>query len=164
MPALSRHLSCGVTLLADASVAGGVTLAFTERTGGVSEAPFASLNLGCNEGRGDFGVHAIVDGALMSFCPFRFEGRELRQRNAALAATDGFDALLEAVVPDVAEEDLFEGRTLPGGAVVGCATLESVRAAKVASGREKDAHDVAEIDRIARAPPVAGSYLTKRPR
>lgn len=46
MPALSRHLSCGVTLLADASVAGGVTLAFTERTGGVSEAPFASLNLG----------------------------------------------------------------------------------------------------------------------
>ena len=84
----------------------------------------------------------------MSFCPFRFEGNDLRQRNAALAATDGFDALLEAVVPGVEEDDLFEGCALPDGTIIGCATLESVRAAKVASGREKDAHDVAEIDRI----------------
>ena len=131
-------------------------------TEGLYNSALDSLNLGCNESRGDFGVHALIDGVLVSFCPFRFEGCNLRQRNAALAATDGFDALLEAVVPGVAERDLFEMRALPDGTVVGCATLESVRAAKVASGREKDAHDVAEIDRIgfdpARYARVAAAY------
>ncbi len=133
---------------------------------GLYDPALDSLSLGCNENQNDFGAHAIVDGVLVSFCPFRFEGRELRQRNAALAATDGFDALLEAVFPSVEEGDLFEGRTLPGGTVVGCATLESVRAAKVTSGREKDAYDVAEIDRIgydpARYARVATAYAAMR--
>ena len=119
---------------------------------GLYDPALDSLNLGCNGGRGDFGAHAIVDGVLVSFCPFLLEGNDLRQRNAAVAATDGFDALLEAVVPGVEEGDLFEERALPTGAAVGCATLESVRTAKVASGREKDAHDVAEIDRMALPP------------
>lgn len=133
---------------------------------GLYDPALDSLNLGCNGGRGDFGAHAIVDGVLVSFCPFLLEGNDLRQRNAALAATDGFDALLEAVVPGVEEGDLFEERALPTGAAVGCATLESVRAAKVASGREKDAHDVAEIDRIgydpARYARVAAAYAAMR--
>ena len=133
---------------------------------GLYDPSLDSLELPCNDERGDFGVHALIDGVLVSFCPFRFEGSDLRQRNAALAATDGFDALLEAVVPGVAEGDLFETRALPGGAVVGCATLESVRAAKVASGREKDAIDVAEIDRIgfdpARYARVAAAYAAMR--
>lgn len=133
---------------------------------GLYDPALDSLSLGCNEGRGDFGVHAIVDGVLVSFCPFRFEGRELRQRNAALAANDGFDALFEAVIPGVAEEDLFEDRALSGGVVVGCATLESVRAAKVASGRERDALDIVEIDRIgcdpARCVRVAAAYGVMR--
>ena len=109
---------------------------------------------------------SVVDGVLVSFCPFYFEGCELRQRNAALAATDGFDALFEAAIPGVAEDDLFEERELPGGASIGCATLESVRAAKVASGREKDARDVAEIDRMACDPArnarVAAAYAAMR--
>lgn len=46
------------------------------------------------------------------------------------------------------------------------ATLESVRAAKAASGREKDVLDVAEIDRIgcdpARHARVAGAYAAMR--
>ena len=46
MPSLSRHHVRGVTLLTDKSVGGGVTFAFTERTGGVSPSPYASLNLG----------------------------------------------------------------------------------------------------------------------
>ena len=96
---------------------------------GLCDPALDSLGLGCDEGRGDFGAHTIVDGVLVSFCPFLLEGNGLRQRNASLAATDGFDALLEAIVPGVAEGDLFEGRALPGGAVIGCATLESVRAA-----------------------------------
>lgn len=46
MPSLDRHHLGGVTLLTDASVGGGVTFAFTERTGGVSRPPYGSLNLG----------------------------------------------------------------------------------------------------------------------
>lgn len=133
---------------------------------GLHDPALDSLSLGCNEGHGDFGAHAVVDGVLVSFSPFYFEDCELRQRNAALAATDGFDALLEAAIPGVAEGDLFEERELPGGASIGCATLESVRAAKVASGREKDALDVAEIDRMgcdpARYARVAAAYAAMR--
>ena len=46
MPSLERHRSGDVTLLTDPSVPGRVTFAFTERAGGVSEPPYASLNLG----------------------------------------------------------------------------------------------------------------------
>lgn len=46
MPSLDRYQVGGVTLLTDADLGGGVTFAFTERTGGVSEPPFSSLNLG----------------------------------------------------------------------------------------------------------------------
>ncbi len=47
---LTRYASQDVTLLGDARRPGGVTLAFTERTGGVSKAPFTSLNLGADCG------------------------------------------------------------------------------------------------------------------
>ena len=50
MASLTRQTSGGVTLLTDESRPGGVTLAFTERTGGVSAAPYASLNLGARCG------------------------------------------------------------------------------------------------------------------
>lgn len=43
---LTRYVSRGVTLVGDQSVPGGVTFAFTERGGGVSDGPYASLNLG----------------------------------------------------------------------------------------------------------------------
>lgn len=115
---------------------------------GLYDPALDSLNLSCNEGRGDFGAHAAVDGVLVSFCPFTFADGELRQRNAALVATDGFDVLLEAVIPGVREDDLREERTLPDGTVIGCATLEAVRAAKVSTARGKDARDIAEIDRM----------------
>lgn len=133
---------------------------------GLHDPALDSLGLPCNEGRGDFGVHAIVGGALVSFCPFCFESRELRQRNAALEATDGFDALLEATLPGVEEVDFLEMRALPGGAAIGCATLESVRAAKMVTCREKDARDVAEIDRMGydhgRYARVAAAYAAMR--
>ena len=45
-PALKRYASHGVTLIGDPNAPFGVTLAFTERTGGVSLSPFESLNLG----------------------------------------------------------------------------------------------------------------------
>jgi hypothetical protein len=45
-PELTEIASHGVTLLADPNRPCGVTLAFTQRTGGVSKPPFASLNIG----------------------------------------------------------------------------------------------------------------------
>lgn len=53
-PSIDRYESKGVTLLADAERPYGVTLAFTERTGGVSRAPYASLNIGdaCGDDQG----------------------------------------------------------------------------------------------------------------
>ncbi len=45
-PHLTRYASKDVTLLGDVRCPGGVTLAFTERTGGCSQAPYATLNLG----------------------------------------------------------------------------------------------------------------------
>jgi len=47
---LTTRTSSGVTLLGDERVPGGVTFAFTERSGGVSEGPYASLNLGASCG------------------------------------------------------------------------------------------------------------------
>ncbi len=44
-PTITRNVVSGVALLSDLSRPGGVTLAFTERTGGVSTGPYASLNL-----------------------------------------------------------------------------------------------------------------------
>ena len=47
---LTRRTVDGVTLLGDWGRPGGVTFAFTERTGGVSEGAYASLNLGASCG------------------------------------------------------------------------------------------------------------------
>ena len=57
MAPLTRQTSCGVTLLSDETRPGGVTLAFTERTGGASSAPYASLNLGSR--CGDDPAHVV---------------------------------------------------------------------------------------------------------
>lgn len=134
---------------------------------GLYDAALDSLRLLCNAGFGDFGIHAVVDGALVSFCPFFFAADGgLHQRNAALKAADGFDALLEATASGIAESDFVEERVLPDGARIGCATLEACRAAKAASGREKDAHDIAEIDRIGidagRRARIAGAFGAMR--
>jgi YfiH family protein len=55
---LTRYASQDVTLLGDACRPGGVTLAFTERTGGVSKAPYTSLNLGADCGDNEADVRA----------------------------------------------------------------------------------------------------------
>ena len=115
---------------------------------GLYDRSLDSLDLACNPSRADFGIHAFVDGTPVSFCPFFSEGSTLVQRNAALARLDGFDALFEARIPGIAEEDFVETREVPGAGRVGASTLEACRAAKTATGRQKDARDVAEIDRL----------------
>lgn len=62
---MTRLVSEGVTLLADTRRPGGVTFAFTERTGGVSSAPYESLNVGINSGD-DQGAVAANRSRIMS--------------------------------------------------------------------------------------------------
>ena len=50
VPRVSEYTACGVTLLGDTSCPAGVTLAFTQRTGGYSAYPYASLNVGSHVG------------------------------------------------------------------------------------------------------------------
>lgn len=49
-PRVSEYTSCGVTLLGDTSCPAGVTLAFTQRSGGFSDKLYASLNVGLHVG------------------------------------------------------------------------------------------------------------------
>ncbi|WP_455138701.1 hypothetical protein [Thermophilibacter sp.] len=115
---------------------------------GLYERSLDSIDLACNVARTDFGAHAVVDGVPVSFCPFLFNGGVLIQRNAATERTEGFGALFEARIPGIAEGDFVEMREIRGMGAVGFSTLEVCRAAKAESGREKDVHDVAEIDRV----------------
>ncbi|WP_139650621.1 hypothetical protein [Raoultibacter phocaeensis] len=107
-----------------------------------------SLNLECNSSRADFGVHAVVDSVMVSFAPFSIENGALEQRNALHASFAGYDALLLATAAGLEEDDFVEMRELPDGSRVGMSTIEAVRAAKVATDREKDLADLAELDRI----------------
>lgn len=115
---------------------------------GLYAAALDSRNLRCNAARADYGVHALIDGVIVSFCPFYFEGRTLHQRNASLLCADGFEALFAADIEGIDEKDYIEKRVLPDGGKIGSSTLEACRAAKVCSGRPKDQIDIAEIDRL----------------
>lgn len=113
-----------------------------------SVAVFDSLDLPCNVAHADYGLYAIIDGVPVSFCPFTIDGGVLCQRSATFTQLEGFDALFEARASGIAMEDFVEQRVLPNGVVVGTATLETCRAAKASSAREKDAVDIAELDRL----------------
>lgn len=115
---------------------------------GLYDRALDSIDLPCNSSRADFGVHAIIDGVPVSFCPFAFEGGKLRQRNAAVERLEGFDALFEARIPGLEEEDFVEVRDLPGVGPAGVATLEACLAAKSKTARPKDAADMEEMARI----------------
>lgn len=68
-----------------------------------------SRTYGCNTDRDDFGVHAVIDGVLLSFAPYRFEGSDtLMQRNATIKSADSFEALLEARAEGLVEGDFVE--------------------------------------------------------
>lgn len=118
------------------------------QTRGFYDAALDSREIACNSKREDYGVHALIDGVMVSFAPFRIEDGKLTQRNALHRSFAGYDALLVAAIEGLAEADFVEMRELEDGTRIGVATIESVRAAKAATDREKDKADLAEIDRI----------------
>lgn len=115
---------------------------------GLYDQTLDSTHIPCNKTGADFGIHAFIDGVLVSFAPFFSEGERLIQRNAEQEAFAGHDALLEASLEGLAEEDFVEMRELPDGLRAGFATLESCRAAKLSSDRAKDLTDLVELDRL----------------
>ncbi len=112
MPSLTRHHCDGVTLLTDESRPSGVTLAFTERTGGVSSAPYASLNLGARCGDDPESV--------------------AENRRLALAALGAQDLLENMVVP----------RQVHGGRVVVVRSAEPAALAAARAEAEEGADAV----------------------
>ncbi|MDO4538397.1 MAG: polyphenol oxidase family protein [Coriobacteriales bacterium] len=111
-PELIRMTSHGVTLLGDRNRPGGVTLAFTERCGGVSKGGYSSLNL--SDGCGDdeacvaenrrralaaLGAQALADGLV---CPRQVHGSKvltiaegaLTPAEGRAAAREGADAIV----------------------------------------------------------------------
>ena len=115
---------------------------------GLYDVMLDSRKLPCNKGFGDFRTYTTIDGVLVGFCPYYFAGDEPHWRNVTLMMTDGFEALLKAVMLGIVEADFAlpgGGYDLPDVSLIGCAVLKSVRIAKVASAHEKDAHDVAEM-------------------
>lgn len=100
MPALERYRAGEVTLLSDASVVGGVTFAFTERGGGVSEPPYASLNLGDACGDDPSRVAENRRRALAAIGAGGLEGRLVNPRQVhgdeVVLVTSGDDASVRA--------------------------------------------------------------------
>lgn len=117
-PELVRGTSSGVTLLGDEHRPGGVTLAFTERTGGVSEGVFSSLNLGdaCGDSldhvmenrRRALGAMGLGDLLDELVCPLQVHGDRvvtvggsgLRPDEARASVREGADAIV-CVQPNV---------------------------------------------------------------
>lgn len=97
-PHLTRHASQDVTLLGDSRRPGGVTLAFTERTGGVSEPPHASLNLGDACGDDEASVVANRRRLLAALGIGGLEGRLVNPRqvhgSTVVTITSGSDEAL----------------------------------------------------------------------
>lgn len=95
MPALTRYTVGGVTLLGDTRRPGGVTFAFTERTGGTSRGAYASLNLGdaCGDDPACVGENRIR--ALAALSPAADSAKLIAPRQVhgdtvvCLAACDG---------------------------------------------------------------------------
>ena len=100
LPSITRCESNGVTLLADAERPCGVTLAFTERTGGVSAAPYASLNLGdaCGDRAEDVAANRrrALDAIGAGACAERLVNPRQVHGDEVVVVREGTDAAIAA--------------------------------------------------------------------
>ena len=131
---------------------------------GLFDQSLDSTLIPCNETAAEYGIHAFIGGVLVSFAPFFSNGKRLIQRNAEQKAFAGYDALLEASLVGLAEEDFVEMRDIPNGLRAGFTTLECCRAAKLTSDRAKDLADLSELDHLGynqeRMQRVAAAFAT----
>jgi YfiH family protein len=97
-PHLTRFTSSDVTLLGDTARPGGVTLAFTERTGGCSPEPYASLNLGSRVGDEPANVEENLRRVLAALGAEHLASRLVRPKQVhgsnVLVVEDGSDEAL----------------------------------------------------------------------
>lgn len=118
--------------------------AYLQRSGAYNQ-EMDSLYLAINKEGKDHGLEALCQGVPVNFAPFVVEGDAIIQRNVALTAVAGFDALLTATLRPLALPDYLAFYRLPDGQKIGCYTLEMIRATKEASAREKDLLDLAQL-------------------
>ena len=124
MPALERYQAGEVTLLSDARVAGGVSFAFTERAGGVSAAPYASLNLGDACGDDACAVAENRRRALAALGAEHLAGRLVNPRqvhgDAVVRVASGDDAAVRAACEEARAGADAVVCTAPGVPVLLC--------------------------------------------
>lgn len=97
----------------------------------------------------DYGVDTYIRGIPVGFYPYeRTKDGTLIQRSFSPNEINGKKDLKVKEIPDVMIEDYFTKTILPNGLSIGISTLEFVRATKEKANRQKDAYDIAEIDKI----------------
>lgn len=123
-PQLTEYARAGVTLLGDSNEPQGVTLAFTERTGGVSSAPYASLNLATHVADKNEAVQENRRRVLKALGAEALLGRLLvpNQVHGTHVAVlrDGSDSALEACRRELADGADAVVCTTPGVPVLLC--------------------------------------------
>ncbi len=97
----------------------------------------------------DYGVDTYIDGLPIGFYPYeRTRDGIIIQRSFTPTEIDGKKDLKTKEIPDMEITDYLAKTTLPNGRPIGISGLEVIKASKEKTGREKDVHDIKEIDRI----------------
>lgn len=104
--------------------------------------------LSCNRTGADHGLEVWVGEVPVNIAPFTPIAGGIVQRNFLLQREAGFDALMTATVEGMALEDFVTESVLPDGRRVLTQTVESVRAEKECSGREKDRADLRQLEKL----------------
>jgi len=97
----------------------------------------------------DYGVVTNINGISIGFypCEQKLDG-SIIQRSFTLKKINGKKDLKVKIIPNLILEDYFSKTTLPNGDNISISSLEVIKVMKEKVGREKDLHDINEINRI----------------
>jgi len=117
------------------------------KSAGYYQKDFDSIEFDYNSGHVDYGIEVFIQGVPVSFAPFKVIGNDIIQKNFLKKELSGYDALVKVTMCNIAVEDYIT-HIEKDGLHIGTYTLEMVKCAKENSNREKDIHDIREIERI----------------
>ena len=117
------------------------------KSAGYYQKDFDSIEFDYNSGHVDYGIEVFIQDIPVSFAPFKVIGNDIIQKNFLKKELSGYDALVKVTMCNIAVEDYIT-HIEKDGLHIGTYTLEMVKCAKENSNREKDIHDIREIERI----------------
>ncbi|NTL99158.1 hypothetical protein HQ708_07045 [Enterococcus faecium] len=95
----------------------------------------------------DFGLEAQINGITVNIAPFVLKKDCIIQRNFSLNQT-GETFLLQATLKDIDDKKFFSQTSIQCDLIFKSYSLETVKAAKSKSNRDKDKIDIQQIDTI----------------